>query len=102
MRAFHNLEGKEVEWEEFQCLFKGKYLTTHYSDERAKEFHELKFGKMTMDGLVNNFTHLLCYVPYLKDENAKIQRFLSCLPPSFKERIEYDKPKTMDKVIRKS
>ena len=31
-----------------------------------------------------------------------MQRFLSCLPLSFKERIEYDNPKTIEKAMRKA
>ena len=39
------------------------------------------------------FLILLQYVPYIIDENPNIQRFLSCLPFSFKDIIEYDNPK---------
>lgn len=78
MRIVHNLEGKEVDWEEFQRLFKGKYLNECYFDDRAKEFHDLKLGQMAMDEMETKFTHLLHYIPYLKDENEKNQCFLNC------------------------
>jgi len=68
----------------------------------VREFHELKLGQYTIDYFVNKFMSLLRYVPYLKEKKAKIQRFINCLPFSYKERIEFDQPKTMDKTIRKA
>ena len=47
------------------------------------------------------FLSLLRYVPYIIDENPKIQRFLSCLPTSFKDRIEFDNPKNLEEAMRK-
>ena len=55
-----------------------------------------------MDEFIAKFTLLLCYVPYLRDEKAKVQRFLSSLPTHMKERIEFLNPKTMDEAIRKA
>ena len=42
------------------------------------------------------FTNLLRYVPYIREEKAKVQRFLNFLPTIYKERIKFDNPKTMD------
>ena len=57
---------------------------------------------MSMKELSSKFLSLLRYVPYIIDENPKIQRFLSCLPTSFKDRIEFDNPKTLEKAMRKA
>jgi len=38
----------------------------------------------------NKFLELLRYVPYLKEEKAKIWRFISGLPMTFKDRIGFD------------
>ena len=46
-----------------------------------------------MDEFVANFMNLLRYVPYLKEDKDKIQRFLNILPASYKERIEFDNSK---------
>ena len=54
-----------------------------------------------MDEFVTKFVNLKCYVPYLKEEKAKVYRFISCLPPTYKENIEFEMPKTMDEEIRK-
>jgi hypothetical protein len=35
------------------------------------------------------------------DEKPKIQHFLSCLPASYKDRIEFDNPKTLEEAMRK-
>eukprot|EP00253_Pinus_taeda_P010363 PITA_10363 len=55
-----------------------------------------------MDEFVTRFTSLLRYVPYIREEKAKVQRFVSSLPPYMWERIEFDNPKSMDEVIRKA
>ena len=55
-----------------------------------------------MDEFITRFTSLLRYVPYIREEKAKVQRFVSSLPLSMRERIEFDNPKTMDEAIRKA
>jgi hypothetical protein len=76
-------------------------LSEQYYEEKAKEFYDLKLGSMTMKDLCSKFLSLLCYVPYIVDENPKIQRFISCLPHVYKERIEYDNPRTLEEAMRK-
>eukprot|EP00253_Pinus_taeda_P023108 PITA_23108 len=55
-----------------------------------------------MDEFITRFTSLLRYVPYIREEKAKVQRFVSSLPPYMRERIEFDNSKLMDEVIRKA
>ena len=82
--------------------FKRKFLSEQYYEERAKEFYELKLGLMSMKELSSKFLSLLRYVTYIIDEKTKIQRFLSCLPTSFKDRIEFDNPKPLEEAMRKA
>jgi hypothetical protein len=70
--------------------------------KKTKEFYELRLRQMTMDDLINKFLELLIFVPYIKEDKVKIQRFLSCLPQSYKDRIEFDNPKTLSEVFRKA
>lgn len=42
---------------------------------------------------------LLCYVDYIKYERVKIQSFLSGLPTSYKDRIDFIDPQTMEETI---
>eukprot|EP00253_Pinus_taeda_P013536 PITA_13536 len=91
-----------ITWENFQTYFKERYLTKRFYDEKAREFHDLRLGQQTMDEFITRFTSLLCYVPYIWEEKAKVQRFVSSLPPYMRERIEFDNPKSMDKAIRKA
>eukprot|EP00253_Pinus_taeda_P023496 PITA_23496 len=58
-------------------------------------------GSMTDDEYTSRFMELLRYVPYLKEDKAKIQRFTSGLLMEFKDRIEFDEPKSLDEAIRK-
>lgn len=50
---------------------------------------------------MTKFLDLLRYVLYIKDERAKIQRFVSGLPLAFKDEIEYDEPQLLEEVIGK-
>jgi hypothetical protein len=58
-------------------------LSERYFDKKAKEFYELKLGQLTMEEYVNKFLDLLKYVPYIKEEKAKAQRFISGLPKEY-------------------
>jgi hypothetical protein len=45
---------------------------------------------------------LIRYVPYIKDEKEKMQRFISGFPKSFQDKIEFDEPKTLEDTIWKA
>ena len=91
-----------MEWAEFKRLFKKQYLSENYYERKTKEFYELRLGSMNMEELINKFLDLLRFVPYIKEERVKVQRFLSCLPQAYKDRIEFDNPKTLDEALRKA
>ena len=77
--------GKTVMWEDFCKYFKNHYLSERCYDDPTKELHELRLRKLTIDELISKFTNLLRYVPYLKEENAKVQQFMNYLPTVYKE-----------------
>ena len=54
-----------------------------------------------MEEYANKFLELLRYVWYIRDDKVKIQRFLSGIPQSYKDRIEFDEPQTLEEAIRK-
>ena len=95
----HAIDEKTVTWEDLQVKFKNLYLNEIYHDDRAKEFHELRLGHISIDEFVTKFTNLLRYVTYIREYKAKVHRFLSCLPTVYKENIERDNPKAMDEVV---
>lgn len=55
-----------------------------------------------MDEFITRFTSLLRYVPYIREEKAKVQIFVSSLPLYMQESIDFENPKIMDKAIRKA
>ena len=55
-----------------------------------------------MEEYANKYLELLRYVMYIKYEKVKIQHFLSGFPQSYKDRIEFYEPRTLDEMIRKS
>jgi hypothetical protein len=100
-----NMKGvceEDLSWKRFEKYFQKKYFSKRYFDEKAKEFYELKLGQLTMEEYVNKFLDLLRYVPYIKAEKAKAQRFISGLPKEYWNRIEFDEPKTLEDIIRKA
>ena len=52
-----------------------------------------------MDESTNKFLELLRYVWYIRDE--KVLHFLSGLPQSYKDRIGFYEPRTLEEAIRK-
>lgn len=56
---------------------------------------------MTNEDYTTKFLELLRYVSYIKDEKDKVQCFVSEFPLAFRDRIEYDKPRSLDEVMRK-
>ena len=85
-------------WHAFERLLKKKYLSERYYDDRAKAFYELQMGFMTNEEYTSRFLELLRYVPYLK-EKAKVQRFISGLPVAYRDRIEFDEPRSLEEAI---
>jgi len=54
---------------------------------------------MTDDEYTRRFLELLRYVPYLKEEKAKVQGFISGLPVTYKYQIEFDEPISLEDAI---
>jgi hypothetical protein len=92
---------KDITWKEFKMYFEKKYFTKRYYYRNMNEFFELKLGSMPMDEYEQRFLELLKYVPFIKEETVKIQSYLSGLPPSISDKIQYDEPKTMEEMIRR-
>jgi hypothetical protein len=70
-----------------RSILEKKYLIKRYYDKKMKEFFELKLGSMTIDEYEQRFLELLKYIPFIKDETAKIQRYLSGLPSPISDKI---------------
>jgi hypothetical protein len=90
-----------LSWKQFEKYFKKKYLSEKYFDRRTKELYELKLGQLTIDEYINKFLELMRYVPYIKYEKVNMQQFISGLPQSYRDIIEFDKPNTLEDTIRK-
>ena len=88
VKGFHE---KDLSWKQFEKYFKKKHMSKKYFDGNTKEFYELKLGQLTINEYINKFLELMRYVPYIKDEKVKMQRFISGLPQSFWDRIEFCK-----------
>ena len=97
----HVLDEKTITWEDFQTKFKSRYMNERSYDDKAKYFHELRLGQFNIDEFFTKFTNLLLCVPYIREEKAKVQLFLNLLDTIYKERIEFDNPKTMDEAVHK-
>lgn len=67
---------EDLNWSEFEILFRKKYKSDRYYDDREKEFYELKMGSMTDEEYISKILELLRYVPYMEEETVNIQRFI--------------------------
>ena len=83
---------RKIVWKQFKKYFTHKYLSDRYYDDKIKELHELKLGQLTMEKYGNKLLEFLRYVRYIRDDKVKIQCFLSGIPHSHKDRIEFDEP----------
>ena len=102
LRQVKNINERKILWKQFNKYFKQKYLLDRYYDDKIKEFHELILGQLTMEEYANKFLELLRYVRYIRDDKVKIQHFLSGLPQSYKDIIEFNEPRTLEEAIRKA
>ena len=62
----------------------------------------MRLGQLTMEEYANKFLEMLRYVRYIIDDKVKVQHFLSGLPQSYKDIIEFDEPLTLEEAIRKA
>jgi hypothetical protein len=58
-------------------------------------------GQLTIDVYINEFLEMMRYFPYIKDEKVKLQRFISGLPQSYRDIIEFGDPNTLEYTIGK-
>ena len=55
-----------------------------------------------MEEYANKFFEMLRYFRYIQDEKLKIQCFMGALPQSYKDRIGFYEPRTLEEAIRKA
>jgi hypothetical protein len=102
LKLAKGLKEKQLEWSDFKKYFKKQYLSERYYERNMKEFYELQLRQMTMEDLINKFMELLRFILYIWEDKVKIQRFLRCLPQSYRDRIEFDNPKSLSEVFKKA
>jgi hypothetical protein len=76
-------------------------LSEKYYDKKMQDLFELKLGSMTMDEYEKKFLEILRYMDFIRDEKVKIHRFLSGFTSFYKEKIQFDEPRTLEESIRK-
>ena len=57
-KSENNIRSKELSWKIFLKLFKNKYVSKRYYDEKDKEFNDLGLGQSTMEEFVTKFIKL--------------------------------------------
>jgi len=58
-------------------------------------------GSMGDGEYTRRFLELLRYVPHLKDEKEKIQRFINGFLEAYRDQIEFDDPQSLEESMRK-
>jgi hypothetical protein len=67
-KIVNKVRSNELTWKIFKRYFKHKYLTERNFYEKAKEFHDLRLGQMTIEYFVTEFINLMRLIPYLREE----------------------------------
>jgi hypothetical protein len=75
-----HIDEKKATWREFKRYFQNKHLTKQYHGRKMKDLFELKLWSMTIDEYERIFLERLKYVPFIKDEQVNIQRYMSGIP----------------------
>jgi hypothetical protein len=96
-----NIDEKRISWRQFKGYLQEQYFSKHYYERNMKEFFELKLETMIMEEYEKRLFELLKYVDFMKDENIKIQRFLSGLPSFYSDNIQYDNPNKLEQTRRR-
>ena len=96
-----DIDENKISWRKFKKYFQKEYLSEHYYDKKMEELFELKLRSMTMEAYEKKFLELLNYANFIKYEKVNIQRFLSGLPESYRDKIQYDRPKKLKDAIWK-
>lgn len=74
-------------------------MSERYYDATTKDFYELQMGSMTDDEYTSSFLELLRYVAYLKEEKAKVQRFISGFLVAYRDHIKFDEHGSLEEAI---
>lgn len=101
MKHVRDIRIEELSWHEFKGIFRKKYLSERYYDSKGNGFYELKMGSVTYEEYTTKLLELLRNVPYLKDEKAKVLRFVSGFTLTCSDHIEYDERRSLEEVIGK-
>jgi hypothetical protein len=101
LKQVEDINKSRITWKQFKKYFQKEYLSEHLYENKMQELFELRLGSMTMTEYEKRFLGLLKYVGFIKDEKVKIQRYLGGIPSFYKEKIQYDEPRTLTETIKK-
>jgi hypothetical protein len=99
LKEIKGLKERNITWKKLEKYLQKDYLSEKYYDDKIKEFREHKLGQITMDSYSKRFMDMLRYVPYLKDEKVRVKCFLNGLPQSYQDRIEFNRPRTLEDIV---
>ena len=85
VKQVRDINIENLSWHEFKRLFKNKYFSKRYYNNKASGFYQLKMGSMKYEEYMAKFQELLRYVLYIKDGKAKVQIFFSGFPLAFRD-----------------
>ena len=87
IKKVKGIKETHVTLKKFKKLFKRKYVSEQYYEEKEKGFHEPRLAAMTMKELCNKLLILLHYVPYILMRNLKYIGSLVVFPSCSKNRL---------------
>jgi hypothetical protein len=67
-----------------------------------QEVFELKLGNMTMEDYEKKFLEILRYMDFIRNEKVKIKSLLSGFLSFYKDKIQFENPRTLEESVRKA
>jgi hypothetical protein len=93
---------EDVSWELFEERFHERYLPEELIERQLNEFNALRQGGRTVPEYEARFMELLRYVPHLKTEKLKVNRFVFGLNGSLRAKVRILMPQTLHEAVQRA
>lgn len=97
-----HLDISMVTWELFLDRFRARFLSDHWRQRRADEFHDLRQLSMSVEQYERRFYELKQYAGISHDEGMLVQHFVRGLNAQISGGVRVFQPKTMEVAVEKA
>ncbi|XP_059075172.1 uncharacterized protein LOC131875155 [Cryptomeria japonica] len=91
-----------ISWELFLERFRARFLSEHWRQRKADEFHNLRQDRMIVDEYEQRFFELRQYIEIVADETMFVYHFVRGLKDYICREVCMHEPKTLHATIEKA